>query len=138
MMLPDGIAKCESFAPYSTESEESIDLTVKCSGKSESQLVLSVEVLTTEVQAICGADGTIIQSILLSRGCGEVGSEEFFLVNHPSYCDSEDQVFAVDEWHAHCFVGNTCIDERGCHTMQIPMLTADTGSGPHERCTYIE
>ncbi len=137
-MLPENIAECHSFAPFSTESEEAMDLMVKCSGKSESQLVLTVEIYSQDVEALCDPEGTIIQSVMLSRGCGEVGSEDFFSVNHPSFCDAEDQVFAVDDYHSHCFVGNTCLNDHGCHTMSIPLLTADTGSGPHVPCTYVE
>ena len=136
-MLPGNIGECQSFAPHSLESEVSMDLTVKCTGTSESQLVLSVEVLSQTVEAQCEPEGTIIQSVMLSRKCGKFGTDGF-LINHHTFCDSQDQVFTVDHSHAHCFVGNTCLSEQGCSGMQIPLLTADTGSGPHGFCTYVE
>jgi hypothetical protein len=134
---PDVFAQCQSFAPYSSESEESINLSVTCTGNSESQLNLSVEIPSQDLDAQCDSEGTIIQSVMLSRGCGEIGTDGFTLVNHPSFCDAEDQVFAVDDDHAHCFVGNTCLSNDGCASMQLPRLSADTESGPIGKCTYV-
>jgi hypothetical protein len=133
----DIMGQCQSFAPYSSGSEESIRLSVTCTGNSESQLNLSIEIPSQDLNVQCDSEGTIIQSVMLSRGCGEVGTDEFTLVNHPSFCDAEEQVFTVDDNHAHCFVGNTCLSNNGCSNMQLPHLTADTGSGPIGKCTYV-
>ncbi len=135
-MLPGNIAKCASFAPNSSLSEESVQLAVQCAGVSESQLVLSVESLSETVDAECGPGGTVIQSVMLQRKCGVNG--QHFFINHPTFCDTQDQVFSVDDKHAHCFVGNTCTYNYGCDGMQIPTLSADTGSGPYGFCTYVE
>jgi len=133
----DNMAQCQSFAPYSVEKEESIGLSVRCIGMSESQLKLSVEIPSKTMDVECKSEGTIIQSVMLSRGCGELGTDVFTLVNHPSFCDAEEQVFSVDDTHAHCFVGNTCLSDAGCTNMQVPRLTADTGSGYIGQCTYV-
>ena len=136
-MLPGNIAECESFAPESPLSEESVQLSVQCAGVSESQLILSVESLSETVDAECGPGGSIIQSVMLQRKCGGPGVPPFF-INHPTFCDAEEQVFSVDDKHSHCFVGNTCSYPQGCSAMSIPTLSADTGSGPYGFCTFTE
>lgn len=129
--------ECESFAPFSTESEESTELYVRCTGKSESQLEVLVEIQSQDLPVECLNQGTIIQSVMLSRGCGEVGTDGFTLVNHPSFCDAEDQVFTLDDNESHCFVGNTCPYDYGCTTLHMPQLNAGTGAGPTEQCTSV-
>eukprot|EP00536_Pseudo-nitzschia_multiseries_P001204 jgi/Psemu1/282862/fgenesh1_pg.15_\ len=130
------MAQCQSFAPYSPEKEESIEIVVKCTGKSENQLVLSAEIPSEHLEVECDAAGTIIQSIMLSRGCGEYGTDRFTLINHPSFCDAEEQIFAADDNHAHCFVGDACIIDEGCNNIHLAPLIASTESDAVEKCTF--
>jgi len=133
----DNVGECQSFAPYSQETEEIVELSVRCNGMSESQLNLSAKILSQNVDVECVAEGTILQSIMLSRGCGEPDTDEFTLVNRPSFCDDEDQAFVVDDNTAHCYVGNTCSPNSVCNNMQLPSLTASTGSAPIGQCIYV-
>mmetsp|Transcript_751 Transcript_751/g.1584 ORF Transcript_751/g.1584 Transcript_751/m.1584 type:complete len:532 (-) Transcript_751:287-1882(-) len=131
------MAQCQTFAPYSAEKEESIEIRVKCTGESENQLVLSAEIPSEHLEVECNAQGTIIQSIMLSRGCGEYGTDRFTLINHPSFCDAQDQIFAVDDNHAYCFVGDTCIFDDGCNNIHLAPLIVSTDSDAVEKCTFV-
>lgn len=133
----NNIGLCSSFAPYSVESEETISLAVRCIGQSESQLDLTLDVPPINNDVECIPHGTIIESVMLSRGCGEIGTDEFKLVNNPSFCDDENQVFITDDNRAYCFVGNTCLSDSGCKNIQIPHLSANNGVGPNGDCIYI-
>lgn len=134
--IEDNTGQCKSIAPE--ESERTISLSVKCIGESESQLTLSVEMPpTNNKNTECVFEGTIIQSVMLSRKCREPGSAEFNLVNNMSFCDDEEQIYEVDDNQTHCFVGSTCSSDDGCGNMQLPHLVANTGSGSMEHCTYI-
>jgi len=131
-LAPDGYSGlCQSFAPYSSESEESISLAVKCTGQSESQLQLHVESPSQDFDTECVFQGTIIQSIMISRRCGEK------LVNDPSFCSADEQVFTQDENRTHCFVGNECFAYDGCSRLPLPKLSAETGLGHTEQCTIV-
>jgi hypothetical protein len=128
----DHTGTCESFAPFSAETEETIELSVICTGKLENQLNLKAEIKFENVNVECQSNGTIIQSVMLSRECGENG-----LVNHPSFCGEKDQVFTVDDEHSHCFVGNTCLTDSGCGFLELPHLIARTASLPIGQCTFV-
>lgn len=129
--------ECESFAPYSMNSEDSTELFVRCTGEKEEQLVLTVESQSINLDVECNLDGTIIQSIMLSRGCGQYGTDSFLLLNHRSFCHDQNAVFTVDENHAYCYVGDTCLSRNGCHNIELNALVADTGSGTLGLCTNV-
>ena len=137
-MIPeDNMAICESFASFSTKSEESISMLVSCTGRNEKQLLLSVEIPSEPLDVQCEAEGTAIQTVMLSRQCGEFGTEKFAFINDKSFCDFPEQIFEVDDERNFCFVGDRCELENGCSNMQFPSVTANTGSLNAENCIYI-
>jgi len=133
----DNMGLCTSFAPYSIESEESISLMVRCIGQNENQLNLSIEIPSKTMDVDCVFEGTIIESVMLARGCGEMGTDGFSFVNHPSFCVDENQVFTTDDYHTYCFVGNKCLSDDGCRNMQLPHLSANNGIGPIGDCIHV-
>jgi hypothetical protein len=132
----DNMAMCQSFAPYSTENEETKGLLVSCSGVNEDQLILSVEIPSDYLDVRCAPDGIAIQSVMLSRGCGKFGTDEFEFKNDKRFCDSADQVFEVDEQRSYCFVGETCTVPGGCDKLHLPMVSADTAGDTVGHCIY--
>jgi len=137
-VLPEeNMVQCQSFAPFSIAKEESIGIFVKCTGKIENQLVLSTEIPSQNLEVECDHEGTIIQSIMLSSGCGEYGTDEFTLINHPSFCRAEEQVYTADDTHSHCFVGDTCMFDEGCNNIQLAPIIANTGSNDVKKCAYV-
>lgn len=132
----ENAAVCDSFAPYSTENEEVLGLLVSCTGRNEDQLVLSVEIPSEMLDVDCTPNGIAIQSVMISRACGEQNTDEFRFVNDPAFCDRADQVFQVDDERSHCFVGDTCEILQGCDTLQLPPVTADTSTSLVGHCIY--
>jgi len=132
----DNLAICESYAPFSMEREETKELLVSCTGKNEDQLILSVEIPSENLDVECDPEGTAIQSIMLSRGCGEFGTESFEFINDPRFCDFDDQRFVLDDERSYCFVGDTCEISEGCHNFQLPVVSADTGIDTVGHCVY--
>jgi hypothetical protein len=132
----DNMAICESFAPYSPANEETAQLLVSCTGKNEDQLVLSVEIPSEDLDARCKPEGVAIQSFMLSRGCGEFGTDSFEFINDPKFCDNESQLFVVEDERSYCFVGETCRHPNGCDNLQLPVVTADTGTDDVGHCIY--
>ena len=132
----DNMGICQSFAPFSSQSEESVGLLVSCSGERDDQLILSVEIPSEPLDVQCQREGQAIQSVMLSRGCGEYGTDGFDFINDQSFCDSREQVFKVDEEHSYCFVGDSCGFDDGCSNMQLPALTANTGSSTLGHCIH--
>jgi hypothetical protein len=132
----DNMGICQSFAPFSSQSEESVGLLVSCSGERDDQLILSVEIPSEPLDVQCQSEGQAIQSVMLSRGCGDYGTDGFNFINDRSFCDSQEHIFKVDDKHSYCFVGDSCEIDDGCYNMQLPALTARTGSSTLGHCLY--
>jgi hypothetical protein len=136
MVPEDNLAICESFAPYSTAKEEVMGLLVACSGKHEDELVLSVEIPSQVLDVDCAPSGIAIQSVMLARACGDYDTDEFDFINDQGFCHEPEQVFVVDDVRSYCFVGDTCEFEQGCFQLQLPSVTADTGTSLVGYCIY--
>jgi hypothetical protein len=132
----DNIAICDSFAPFTTANEEAVGLLVSCSGKNEDQLVLAVEIPSEVLEVDCAPSGLVIQSVMLARACGDYETPEFEFVNDEGFCHDPEQLFVVDDLRSYCFVGDTCEFEEGCYQLQLPSVTANTGTSLVGDCTY--
>jgi hypothetical protein len=132
----DNMAICHSFAPFTTANEETMGLLASCTGKNEDQLVLSVEIPSEDMDVRCKPDGIAIQSIMLSRGCGNYGTDNFGFKNDPDFCSNPTQLFVVDDDRSYCFAGDTCHHPDGCDNLQLPVVSADTGTDDVGHCIY--
>jgi hypothetical protein len=133
----DNVAACQSFAPFSSATEESKELLVSCTGKNEEQLVLAVEIPFEDMDVMCTPQGFAIQSIMLSRGCGELDTENFGFKNDPIFCNDPSQLFVIDEYKSYCFAGDTCQYAGGCENLQLPVVSAHTGMDDFGQCIYV-
>lgn len=132
----DNIAICDSFAPESTSKEEAIGLMVSCSGKKPYDLFLAVEIPSEVLDVSCDPHGTVIQSIMIARACGEYKTPEFEFVNEEGFCVDPEQVFVLDDDRSYCYVGDTCTFEEGCYVLQLPSVVATTATHLGGYCTY--
>lgn len=132
----DNMAVCHSFAPFSTANEETKEILVSCTGKNEDQLILTVEIPSEDLDVRCKPEGIAIQSIMLSRGCGKFGTTSFGFKNDAEFCVDPTQLFVLDENRSYCFVGDTCKHPSGCDNLQLPVVSADTGTDDVGHCIY--
>jgi hypothetical protein len=130
------MAMCQSYAPFSVKKEEIASLLVSCTGKNEDQLILSVEIPSEYLNARCRPDGTAVQSIMLSRGCGKYGSSDFKFINDKNFCNYPEQIYNVAGGQTYCYAGDTCQNPNGCDKIQIPPISADTALDKVGHCIY--